>query len=69
MNDQEYRKTDPGLTPTQAFLQDLWEEQMRYEFTTRDIEQTLATMIEDAYVNRIPVLTGGMGKNTLTGLP
>src|SRR5207245_3930947 len=26
---------------------------------------TLATMVEDAYVNHIPVLTGGVGKNEL----
>jgi len=33
---------------------------------TRDLdEDTLATMVEDAYVNHIPVLTGGVGKNEL----
>ncbi|HET6974913.1 MAG TPA: ester cyclase [Pyrinomonadaceae bacterium] len=38
---------------------------MRYEFSTRNTEDTLATMVEDAYVNHIPVLTGGVGKNEL----
>ena len=28
-------------------------------------EDTLATMVEDAYVNHIPVLTGGVGKGQL----
>src|ERR1700739_587469 len=32
---------------------------------TRDNEATLATMVEDAYVNHVPVLTGGAGKDAL----
>lgn len=43
----------------------LWEEHTRHEFTTRDTEATLATMVEDAYVNHVPVLTGGSGKAAL----
>jgi carboxymethylenebutenolidase len=43
----------------------LWEEHTRHEFSTRDTESTLATMVEDAYVNHVPVLTGGMGKPAL----
>ncbi|HEY1241836.1 MAG TPA: ester cyclase [Bryobacteraceae bacterium] len=39
----------------------LWEEHTAYEFSTRDTEATLATMLEDAYVNHVPVLTGGAG--------
>jgi carboxymethylenebutenolidase len=35
---------------------------VRHEFTTHNTEETLATMVEDAYVNHIPVLTGGVGK-------
>jgi len=38
---------------------------VRHEFTTRHTEDTLATMVEDAYVNHIPVLTGGVGKEQL----
>ncbi|HLY19084.1 MAG TPA: ester cyclase [Bryobacteraceae bacterium] len=45
----------------------LWEEHTRHEFATRDTEATLATMVEDAYVNHIPVLTGGFGKAALRG--
>jgi carboxymethylenebutenolidase len=30
-----------------------------------DTEQTLATMVEDAYVNHVPVLTGGVGRDQL----
>jgi carboxymethylenebutenolidase len=50
---------------TQADLSRLWEEHTRHEFTTRDTESTLATMVEDAYVNHVPVLTGGAGKSAL----
>ena len=38
---------------------------MRYEFSTRNTEGTLATMVEDAYVNHVPVLTGGVGRDQL----
>ena len=55
----------PNLTPAQEFLQQLWEEHLRYEFDTHNIEDTLATMVEDAYVNDIPVMTGGVGKPAL----
>ena len=43
----------------------LWEEHTRHEFATRDTESTLATMVDDAYVNHVPVLTGGFGKSAL----
>ena len=43
----------------------LWEKHLEYEFATRDTEATLATMVDDAYVNHIPVLTGGSGKDRL----
>ena len=46
-------------------LAQLWEEHTRHEFATRDTEATLETMVEDAYVNHIPVLTGGYGKEAL----
>ncbi|HVB59046.1 MAG TPA: nuclear transport factor 2 family protein [Candidatus Acidoferrales bacterium] len=42
-----------------------WEEHTKHEFTTRDTEATLATMVEDAYVNHVPVMTGGYGKAAL----
>ncbi len=54
-----------GLTQAQQALVDLWEEHCRYEFETRDTEATLATMVDDAYVNHIPTLTGGVGKPAL----
>ena len=43
----------------------LWEEHTAHEFVTRDAESTLATMVEDAHVNHVPVMTGGCGKDAL----
>jgi len=62
--------TAPSKTPIiwfmpKADLARLWEEHTTHEFVTRDPEATLATMVEDAYVNHVPVLTGGLGKNAL----
>ena len=60
MNEQK-----PNKTTAPEFLHNLWEEHMRHEFATHDTEATLATMVDDAYVNHIPVLTGGVGKDAL----
>src|SRR5450755_3813036 len=46
-------------------LAKLWEEHTAHEFSTRNTEATLATMVDDAYVNHVPVLTGGRGKDAL----
>ena len=54
-----------GLTAAQRALCELWEEHLRCEFATQNTEQTLATMTENAYVNHIPVLTGGVGRDQL----
>ena len=57
--------TTPNLTSAQETLNHLWEDHVRYEFSTRNTDDTLATMVEDAYVNHIPVLTGGSGRDEL----
>jgi carboxymethylenebutenolidase len=54
-----------SLITAQQRLSDLWEEHVQHEFSTRHTEKTLATMVEDAYVNHIPVLTGGSGRDEL----
>ena len=43
----------------------LWDEHISHEFSTRDVSSTIATMVEDAYVNHVPVLTGGYGHAAL----
>jgi len=57
----------PRLTPEQQRLNDLWEEHLRDEFVTRDTGATLGTMVPDAYVNHVPVMTGGVGREALRG--
>ena len=57
--------SDANLTAAQETLRQLWEEHARHEFASHSTEDTLATMVEDAYVNHIPVLTGGVGRNEL----
>jgi carboxymethylenebutenolidase len=52
-------------TAAQKRLSQLWEAHVRHEFSTRHTENTLATMVEDAYVNHVPVLTGGVGHGEL----
>jgi len=65
MKEEKKSESDAKLTPAQEILQQLWEEHVRHEFATHNTEDTLATMVEDAYVNHIPVLTGGVGKDEL----
>ena len=50
---------------SQLDLARLWEEHTNHEFVTRDTESTLTTMADDAYVNHVPVMTGGFGKTGL----
>src|SRR2546426_5529296 len=52
-----------SLSPQQ--LEHLWAEHLKGEFESKDVEATLATMVDDAYVNHMPVNTGGRGKDAL----
>jgi carboxymethylenebutenolidase len=65
MKKPKKKKAEANLTAAQQDLGQLWEEHVRHEFATRNTEDTLATMMADAYVNHIPVLTGGVGKQQL----
>ncbi len=65
MAKSEETNASTHLTSAQETLSQLWEEHVRFEFSTRNTEDTLATMVEDAYVNHIPVLTGGVGRDEL----
>jgi carboxymethylenebutenolidase len=51
------------LSPQQ--LAQLWAAHLKGEFETKDVEATLATMAEDAFVTHMPVGTGGRGKEAL----
>jgi len=65
MNEAENSGSGTGLTAAQECLRRLWEEHVRHEFASHNTEDTLATMVADAYVNHIPVLTGGEGRDEL----
>jgi carboxymethylenebutenolidase len=57
--------TGAKMASAQKSLSDIWDEHVKYEFATRNTEDTLATMVADAYVNHVPVLTGGVGHEQL----
>ncbi|KAI0884015.1 uncharacterized protein GGS22DRAFT_166666 [Annulohypoxylon maeteangense] len=47
-------------------LEKVWDEHTYWEFEARSVEETMATMVEEPYVNHIPTLTGGVGREALT---
>ena len=65
MSEPHVRGSGTRLTASQESLSHLWEEHIACEFETRNTEDTLKTMVEDAYVNHIPVMTGGVGREEL----
>ena len=47
-------------------LSQLWDKHCEHEFVNRDIPATMATMIDQPYVNHIPTMTGGVGSEQLS---
>ncbi|HEX3187467.1 MAG TPA: dienelactone hydrolase family protein [Pyrinomonadaceae bacterium] len=54
-----------GLASAQQTLSMRWDDHVKYEFATRNTDDTLETMVADAYVNHVPVMTGGVGHDEL----
>ena len=54
-----------GLASAQQTLSSRWDDHVKYEFATRNTDDTLETMVVDAYVNHVPVMTGGVGHDEL----
>jgi carboxymethylenebutenolidase len=54
-----------GLAGAQQTLSTRWDDHVKYEFATRNTDDTLETMVADAYVNHVPVMTGGVGHDEL----
>jgi carboxymethylenebutenolidase len=54
-----------GLAGAQESLSTKWDDHVKYEFATRNTDDTLKTMVPDAYVNHVPVMTGGVGHDEL----
>src|SRR5260370_1972745 len=65
MSGQDRSGPSAKLDAAQEALRALWEEHVQCEFATHNTDDTLATMVADAYVNHIPVLTGGVGRAQL----
>ncbi|KAF2212815.1 hypothetical protein CERZMDRAFT_97314 [Cercospora zeae-maydis SCOH1-5] len=47
-------------------LEAIWDEHTYYEFENRSVECTMNTMVQEPYVNHIPTLTGGIGRQQLS---
>ena len=53
------------MSLSEAEMVRLWESHTRLEFVTKDAEATVATMSPDNYVNHVPVMTGGRGRDEM----
>ena len=47
-------------------LSALWDKHCEYEFGTRNVDDTMSTMVAEPYVNHIPTMTGGVGHAMLS---
>ncbi|KAJ5570116.1 uncharacterized protein N7459_009546 [Penicillium hispanicum] len=47
-------------------LETIWNEHTYYEFADRSVEHTMSTMVEEPYVNHVPTITGGIGRENLS---
>ena len=65
MNEQQDVEPGAGLTPSAQAMQDVWEKHLQSEFETSNAEDAVDTMVEDAYVNHVPILTGGVGRSNV----
>jgi carboxymethylenebutenolidase len=53
------------LTPQQRAMVEVWERHMRAEFVERSADAALATMSATPYLNHVPVMTGGVGRDEI----
>ncbi|KAL8667467.1 MAG: hypothetical protein Q9202_000683 [Teloschistes flavicans] len=73
----EYDKISAGLAWSRSLnvvrkafeievdLEGIWEEHSRREFSAKDADGTMSTMVDEPYVNHIPTMTGGIGYKDL----
>ncbi|EXJ89904.1 carboxymethylenebutenolidase [Capronia epimyces CBS 606.96] len=47
-------------------IEAVWEEHTYFEFAARSVPKTMGTMVQEPYVNHIPTMTGGIGRERLT---
>ncbi|KAF2266033.1 hypothetical protein CC78DRAFT_559507 [Lojkania enalia] len=78
-SDEDYHAASASLAHTRSLtflkpllngpffdIEEVWDEHCYYEFGERDVEKTMSTMVSQPYVNHIPTMTGGIGKDRLT---
>jgi hypothetical protein len=53
------------LTPQQQAMVEVWERQMHAEFVEHSADAALATMSATPYLNHVPVITGGVGREEI----
>lgn len=76
--DEEYHAESANLAHTRSLtflkpllngpyfdLEAIWQDHCDREFNERDVERTMETMVAEPYVNHIPTLTGGIGREAL----
>ena len=56
---------DHSFTADEGRLIEVWERHMSCEFAERDAAATVATMSGENYVNHVPIMTGGRGREEL----
>ena len=54
---------NPGLTPEQLAMVEMWDRHTAAEFEGKSLEATMATMTSEPFVNHVPVMTGGHGSS------
>ncbi|KAG7450929.1 uncharacterized protein BT62DRAFT_928212 [Guyanagaster necrorhizus] len=47
-------------------IEAIWDEHVYFEFEIRSVSQTMGTMVQEPYVNHVPTMTGGIGRQNLT---
>ncbi|EER25600.1 hypothetical protein CPC735_067000 [Coccidioides posadasii C735 delta SOWgp] len=47
-------------------LEAIWDEHTYFEFGDRSVAKTMGTMVQEPYVNHIPTMTGGIGRDRLS---
>jgi carboxymethylenebutenolidase len=53
------------MSLSEAEMVRLWELHTQLEFATKNAVATVATMSSDNYVNHVPVMTGGRGRDEM----
>ena len=65
VNTEGLKVNEEGLTPDQEAMVELFEEHIAAEFDAKSAIAAVNTMVDEPYVNHVPVLTGGFGKEQL----